>query len=175
MTIHIVYINKMSLSFLSACSTSVISIFKNVISDIITNSSSLIDTLTPSQIEKIKITIKYLANHSELDASAALSELECPEPEKAAELIKVYSQALKTNQPFHQLKDFDWSASIILGTSEISNIKETICTFKFDVNENEGNGKITTKSHYLELTIEEAEELLEQLKAARATQTSLIQ
>lgn len=119
--------------------------------------------------------MKYLADHPELDAAAALNELECPQAEDVAKCIKLYSDALKTNQPMHQLKDFDWSASIILGTSTISNIKETICTFKFDVNENEENGNIATKTHYLELTVEEAEELLEQLKAARAAQTSLIQ
>ncbi|KAH0790363.1 COMM domain-containing protein 8-like [Histomonas meleagridis] len=162
-----------ALKFLSSCKKPAVELFREIITKMMTGDQSPVDSLTPQQSEKLITTIKYLAGKTNEERTSILSELECPTPDQVAQLIQAYAPALETNQPIHQLVDFDWSASVILGTSNISNIKEPICTFKFDVEENV-KGKTEINTHTIELTIEEAERLLEQIETARASQTSLL-
>ena len=161
------------LKFLSVNKKSTIELFREIITRMLTEDPSPIDSLTPQQNEKLITTIKYLAGKTNEERITILSELECSDTEQVAQLIQSYASALETNQPIHQLVDFDWSASVILGTSSISNIKEPICTFKFDVKETV-KGKSEINSHTIELTVEEAEKLLEQIEAARSSQASLL-
>ena len=129
--------------------------------------------LLPPEIHKIATTLKFLAGQPEGERAGILSELGCPDSAAVAAVIKQYELVLKTTTPTHDLRDFDWSTSVILGTSTISNIKEPICTFRFDLDSRE-KGRHVVKSRNIELTVDEAEQLLKQLQAARAAQRELL-
>ncbi|EAY17385.1 hypothetical protein TVAG_319800 [Trichomonas vaginalis G3] len=128
--------------------------------------SDLAEKLTDSQIEKIKLTTNYVYKQPAEKRSAILSELGCPNADGIADLLKSYEAFLKEKSTEHNLVDFDWSASLILGTSKISNLKEPIVTFSFQL-------KDGTQRH-VEFTADEAEAFLKQLTAAQDATTALI-
>lgn len=163
----------MELQFLT--DSNAVKVFSAVAHSIIAQDPNLsIDFLTPVQIEKVRTTIKFLADQPQEERQQILSSVQCPDAENVTAVINAFAKALKSSEPNHQLRDFDWSVSLVLGTSQVSNVKEPLCTFKFDVNEVE-NGKTVVKSHNIELSLNEAQQLLAQLQAARNAQRDILQ
>jgi hypothetical protein len=130
--------------------------------------------LTPSQLRQLVVTIKTVAGLEENERPEVLSSLGCPDAADVAALINVFAEYLLPNTPIHTLRDFDWSASVVLGTGTVSNLKEPILTIRFDTDTNE-NGKTVAKSRNIEFTLEEAQQLLKQLDAARSAQRDVLQ
>lgn len=158
------------LSFLSSCGLSPAQICEQLV-EVISSGGDIYNfaPLTQPQIHKLVVTLKFLANQPKADRSAILAELKCPEHQKIANIVDAFEPVLKTKDAVHELRDFDWSASLVLGTSTISNIKEPLCTFRFDTTD--GKQQI---SRNIELSVEEAEQLLSQLEAARKAQRELM-
>ena len=124
------------------------------------------DPLTPSQIEKIKITTDYLMKSDESKREAILTELGCQNSKGILMFIKKYETLLKSKKVSHNLVDFDWSASFVLGTNKISNLNVPIVTFSFILED--GTKKL------VEFTEEEAEVFLKQLESAKKAQQDLL-
>jgi hypothetical protein len=163
------------LSFLLSLPTSSVDIFRTILEGTSSGQFTFdIPGLTQSQVHKIITTSKFVASQPPEERIALLEGVGCPNPNAIAQLIETYSPLLVPKTAFHDLRDFDWSTSVVLGTSTISNIKEPIATFRFDFNGNDG-GKGKVKSRTIELTKEEAQQLLDQLEAARTAQRELLQ
>ena len=123
------------------------------------------DQFSETEIEKIKCTAEFLLKTEAGKRESILSELGCSGAASVADLIGKYEEYVNSSAD-HNLVDFDWSASIVLGTKNISNLKEPIATFRF---------KLTDGSNpAVEFTAEEADEFLKQLEAAKAAQSSLL-
>ena len=164
----------MELSFLSKSSVKAADAFSQVVRAIISRQQSpVVAELTPVQIEKIRSTIKFVASRPQEERASILEGVKCPDAASVASVIDSYQSILKTNEPIHVLRDFDWSVSLVLGTSRVSNVKESICTFRFDVDESQ-NGIVSPKSHNVELTLTEAQDLLAQLENARNAQRDVM-
>ena len=148
------------LSFLSAFSSPV-EVFKAAILG-----GPLVEKLTQAQIEKIKRTTAFLLKTDETKRKEVLTSLQCPEEDSIVEFISKYQEILRNGGVNHNLVDFDWSTSIILGTSKVSNLKEPIATFRFKLEDGSNPA--------IELTADEAEELLKQLEAAKSAQAALL-
>ena len=163
------------LSFLSGLSLTPLEIWNIVIeNEVHKQSLSALDSvLSQAQIQKMIISLKFIVNKPENEREEILRELKCPDADKICQLIKASEQYIKNSKPIHQLNDFDWSASIVLGSNQISNLKEPICTFTFNFEDNQ-NGITSTKSCPVEFTLDEAEAFLVQLEAARSSQRALI-
>lgn len=158
------------LSFLGSCGLPPAQVCEQLVEAISSGADIYnLPPLTQPQIHKLVVTLKFLANQPRADRSTILSELKCPESEKIATIVDSFEHVLKTKDAVHDLVDFDWSASLVLGTSTISNIKEPVCTFRFDTTD--GKKQI---SRNIELSVEEAEQLLSQLEAARKAQRELM-
>lgn len=132
---------------------------------ILTGSESTYN-LTEAQIEKIKLATSFMLKQPAEKRASLLAEVGCPESEKIAELLKSYEVFLKEKATEHNLVDFDWSASLILGTSKISNLKEPVVTFTFKLSDG--------SQHEVEFTADEAEAFLKQLTTAQDATTALI-
>lgn len=159
------------LSFLSQAPNGPFMTWRAIIDSMVTGVSKGLEGLTPQQIEKIQISTRYLLEHAESERAGILSELECPDTEEICKLLKAYQDYL--TKPTHQLKGFDWTVSVILGTNKVSNLKEPISTFRFDYEEIV-NGKSVIKTRTIELTHDEAQAMCNDLEAARSAQTKLI-
>lgn len=151
------------LSFLKGRNVNVGFVFEKVIFSMINNEDIEIDGLKQHEIEKIRLVIKFLIKQKSESYLSMLNELNCKEPEVVERLIKKYEKYLDVPGIGNNLIDFDWSTSVILSTNNFSNLKQPISTFKFDISTDEGE-----KTKYVELTIEEAEGLLDTLKNAMA-------
>lgn len=161
------------LAFLGQCGVPAADVCARVAQAIAQGADVHIGGLLPPQIHKIVTTLKFLAGQPEGERAGILEGLGCPDSAAVAGVVKTYELILKTTEPTHDLRDFDWSTSVILGTSTISNIKEPICTLRFDIDSRE-KGRHVVKSRNVELTLDEAEQLLKQLQAARAAQRELL-
>lgn len=155
------------LSFLKQTGIPATEIWHNVITSSI-ESTQKNCSLQPYQIEKLQVVLNFIVNQPAEKRAEILNELGCPDSEESAALISMYEVPIKNKGSIHNLKGFDWSTSIILGSSGISNLKEPVTTFRFDV----VNKKEETK--FVELTIDEAEALLKQIQDARAAQHALL-
>jgi hypothetical protein len=163
------------LGFLSEIGSSPASLFQEIIEALINGEFTYAHPLlVPTQVHLIAATIKFVAGLPEEERVEALSSVGCPDAAAIAAQISAYAQYVLPNAPIHTLRDFDWSASLILGSSTISNSKEPLMTFRFDIDANE-SGKTVTKTRNIELTLEEAQQLLAQLEAARTAQRDLLQ
>jgi hypothetical protein len=163
------------LSFLRAAAAPPAEIFKSVIEAISSGQFTFdVAGLTQPQVQKIVTAAKFLASQPAGERVALLEGVGCPSASAVAAIIETYAPVLIPNTAIHDLRDFDWSASVVLGTSTISNIKEPIATFRFDLNATEG-GRPVVKSRTIELTEEEARALLNQIEAARTAQRELLQ
>lgn len=162
----------MELQFLT--NSNAVSAFSAVAHSIITREPYLeIDSLTQVQIEKIRTSILFVSNQPESERQGILEAVKCPDAANVVQIINAFSKVLRTSEPNHQLRDFDWSISLVLGSSQVSNIKEPLCTFKFDVDELE-NGKPVIKSHNIELSLSEAQNILQQIQSARMAQREIL-
>jgi hypothetical protein len=163
------------LGFLQAVGAAPQAVFKTIVESLVSGQFTYdVPPLTPAQVEKVVATSKFLASQRAEARAEILNSLGCSNAREVAAIFNVYGPLLVTKTAIHDLRDFDWSASLVLGTSTISNIKEPICTFRFDVNANEA-GRSTVVSRNIELTLEEAQLLLTQLEAARTAQRDLLQ
>ncbi|OHT01608.1 hypothetical protein TRFO_07514 [Tritrichomonas foetus] len=164
----------MALQFISKSGVSAIDAFTQVAHAIIMGETNIrIGNLTPTQIEKIRATIRFVADQPEADRQSLLDSVKCPDSDKVVAIVNSYSSVLKTSEPLHMLRDFDWSVSLVLGTSQVSNVKESVCNFRFDINEND-QGKTVLRTHNIELTLAEAQQLLAQLESARTAQRDIL-
>jgi hypothetical protein len=163
------------LSFLRAAAAPPAEVFRSVLEAISSGQFTFsVAGLTQAQVQKIVTTAKFVASQPAGERVALLEGVRCPSASAVAAVIETYSAALIPNTAIHDLRDFDWSASVVLGTSTISNIKEPIATFRFDLNATDG-GRPAVNSRTIELTEEEARVLLSQLEAARTVQRELLQ
>jgi hypothetical protein len=161
--------------FLQALGVAPEAVFKAIVESLVSGRFTYdVPPLTPAQVQKVVATARFLASQPAGARAGILNSLGCPNAGEVAAIFDVYGPLLVTWTAIHDLRDFDWSASLVLGTSTISNIKEPICTFRFDVNTTEA-GKPAIVSRNIELTLEEAQLLLNQLEAARTAQRELLQ
>ena len=126
----------------------------------------LLEQLSKPQIEKIKRTTEFLLKTDSSKRKEVLTALDCPEEDLIVDFIAKYEEVLRNQEVNHNLVDFDWSTSLILGTSKVSNLKEPIATFRFKLEDGSDPA--------IELTLDEAEELLKQLEAAKSAQSALL-
>jgi hypothetical protein len=163
-----------SLSFLSSAGASPAAIFRSVIQSLVSGQFTFdVPGLTQPQVQKILTAAKFLAAQPAGDRPSLLESVGCPSAASVATVIDAYAEILVPKTAIHDLRDFDWSTSVVLGTSTISNIKVPLVTFRFDLNANEG-GRPVVKSRTIELTVEEAQLLLNQLETARTAQRELL-
>jgi hypothetical protein len=163
------------LAFLSEVGSSPAALFQEIIEKLINGEFTYAHPLlVPTQVHVIAATIKFVAALPEGERVEALSGVGCPNAGEIAAAINAYAPYVLPNAPIHTLRDFDWSASLVLGSSTISNSKDPLMTFRFDIDANEG-GKTVTRTRNIELTLEEAQQLLAQLEAARNAQRDLLQ
>jgi hypothetical protein len=159
------------LSFLATIPAQPATVFKTIIESLVSGQFTYnVPPLTPPQVHKIVQTAKFLAAQPPGERPALLEGIGCPRAGAVAAVIDTYAAFLVPKSAIHDLRDFDWSASVVLGTSTISNIKEPVATFRFDV----GAGSAAVTSRTIELTAEEAQQLLAQLDAARNAQKELL-
>ena len=164
-----------ALSFLIDYKNIQLNIWKEIIQSLyIGDNINNLYNLTSSQIEKMKITLNYLSTQDQNNYEKILLELSCPDYKIVSDFLKKYNLLIKNQTPIHNLIDFDWSTSLILGTKEISNLKEPITTFSFQI-ENIKNGLPIIENKFIELNIEEAENLLKKIEDSRNPQKDLIQ
>lgn len=128
-------------------------------------------SLTQTQVHKLVTSLKFVAGQPAGERAAILGDVGCPDSAAVAALVQSFEHILSEHQPLYDLRDFDWSTSVVLGTSTISNVKEPLCTLRFDV---EHPVKPGVTSRNVELSLDEAEHLLTQLEAARRAQQDLL-
>jgi len=158
------------LSFLQEHEASIIDIWQEVIESFMIGSLlPKVSSLAESQIEKLRVVLDFISTQPKEQYSSILTDLGCPKSGDVANLLASYHSLLKSKAPIHNLRDFDWSTSLVLGTNKVSNLKEPITSFSFEI---ENNGKIENKN--LELTLEEAEQMLKQIEDARSAQRALM-
>ena len=163
------------LSFLASAPVSAFEVWSDVIEhNIHSTPIPSAKYFTPSQIEKIQACLRFLVQcPSEKREGYLANELKCPDSSKVAKLIQAYYEFLTEKSPDHTLHDFDWTASLVLGSNQLSNLKEPICTFSFEFDSTDPL-KNEPETRNVEFTLDEAQRFLEQLEAARQSQRSLL-
>jgi hypothetical protein len=162
------------LAFLAELPAQPADVFKTIIQALVSGQFTYnVPPLTQAQVQKIVHTAKFLAAQPPGERAALLEGVGCPRAGAVAAVLDAYAPFLVPKSAIHDLRDFDWSASVVLGTSTISNIKEPVATFRFDISGGAG-GLPGATSRTIELTAEEAQQLLAQLDAARSAQKELL-
>jgi hypothetical protein len=105
--------------------------------------------------------------------AGVLDDLGYPNSSAVAAVLDVYAPLRIAKNAINDLRDFDWCASLVLGAGTTSNIKEPICTFRFHVKAVEC-GSRSIQSPSIELTLEEAQLLLNHLEVGRTAQRELL-
>lgn len=121
--------------------------------------------LSAVEAEKLRTVLRHLQGKTADERVAVLEAVGCPE----AGAVAAETEGWGRSGGVGSLVDFDWSASVVLGDSRASNVKEAVASFSFGV-----RGPGGAEERVVELRGEDCRVLAGRLEALRGVERGLV-